>query len=61
MLHSKCTDIVLMTHCTTFKGDVVSLTHFAKYVEKMHQDRDKLFETEYSVSRLLLNNSLYFL
>ena len=32
-------------------GAVVSIDRFDKHVEKMHEDRDKLFETEYAVRR----------
>ena len=29
----------------------MSIDRFDKHVEKMHEDRDKLFETEYAVRR----------
>ena len=45
--------------CTSFKGDIVSLAHFDKYVENRHQDRDKLFEAEYAVGNSLCCIKLY--
>ena len=31
------------------QGEIVSVENFANYVKRMHKDRDKLFEIEYTV------------
>ena len=36
----------------------MSMDKFDKYVEKMHEDRDKLFEIEYEVNNFVIGCSL---